>query len=372
MNREEATIVRPQGLRPGLYDAPEPEMYGLPFTVDEFHGMPYRRLGRSGLRVSNVGLGTWKFGYPETGDGARQGEATALGILDRAAELGITFWDTASRYNHASGNSERVIGKWLDSNSRNRRDIVLATKVFPLMDGRTPNHCWASRTNITEGVYASLERLRTDYIDLLYLHFFDQYTLYDETLCAVEDLIRRDLVRYLGVSNYSVENLTTCQAIQKQCSSTRCQIVAVQNQFDILRGEVGEYGGTGVLKYCAQHDISFVAWSPLAGGLVSDRFTEPADARAGDRLFDENLVNVLSTSAVAAKLHKLQELSSKWSLSLTQLALSFMLSIEGMGPVIPAVSSVDQLESNAEAGALALEPSQFLAIAEVLELGPGQ
>jgi len=362
--------VRSQGLRPGLYDDPKPEMYGLPFTVDEFHGMPYKRLGGSGLRVSNVGLGTWKFGYPETGDGARQGEATALRILDRAAELGITFWDTAGRYNNASGNSERVIGRWLDSNPHCRRDIVLATKVFPLMDGRTPNHCRASRTNIIEGAYSSLERLRTDHIDLLYLHFPDPDTPCDETFCAVEDLIRRDLVRYLGVSNYSVENLTTCQAIQKEYSFTRCRIVAVQNQFDILRGEVGDYGGTGVLGYCALHGMSFVAWSPLAGGLLSDRYTKPASTGAGDRLFDENLVHTLCTPCVAAKLQSLHELSSEWSMTLTQVALSFMLSIEGMGPVIPAVSSVDQLESNAKAGAMALEPSQLSAVAEAVGFEP--
>ena len=90
---------------------PQPELYDLPFTVESFNDMPYRFLGRSGLRVSSVGLGTWKIGYPETGDGARVNEKVALQILDRAIEVGVTFWDTANRYNASSGNSERITAR---------------------------------------------------------------------------------------------------------------------------------------------------------------------------------------------------------------------------------------------------------------------
>ncbi len=353
-----------RGARSGLYDEPNPELYGLPFTVSEFNGMPYHQLGGSGLRVSNVGLGTWKFGYPETGDGARLGEAEALRILDRALELGVTFWDTASRYNNASGNSERVLGRWLSLNPRQRRNVILASKVYPLMDGRTPNHCWLSRTNITEGVYASLERLRTDYVDLLYLHFFDSHTPADETLCAVDDLIRCDLVRYLGVSNFTVEQLSKFQSVLERNSYLRCRIVVVQNQFDILHGELGKYGGTGVLDYCARHGIAFVAWSPLAGGLVSERYAHPESAKRGDRLFDEGLVKHSCTPAIVAKLRRLNKLAVEYGLAVTELALAFMLSISGMGPVIPSVSNVDQLESNARAGTLELNESQLAAVAE--------
>ena len=91
--------------------------------------MPYRRLGSSGLQVSAMGLGTWKFGYPETGDGARTNEQESLQILDRALELGVTFWDTANRYNASSGNSERVLGTWLRSNPEQRRNVAIATKL---------------------------------------------------------------------------------------------------------------------------------------------------------------------------------------------------------------------------------------------------
>src|SRR5690606_38335530 len=106
-----------------------PALYNLPFKVNSFNGRPYRRLGNTGLKVSNVGLGTWKIGYPEAGDGSRVDEATAFGIFDLAVELGVTFWDTANRYNNASGNYERIIGNWLKSNPSQRRNIVLATKL---------------------------------------------------------------------------------------------------------------------------------------------------------------------------------------------------------------------------------------------------
>ncbi len=160
---------------------PNPAQTDVPFSTDAFHNMPYRRLGQSGLQVSNVGLGTWKFGYPETGDGARVDEKTAFQIFDRAIELGVTFWDTANRYNSGSGNSERVIGRWLKNNPDQRRNVVLATKVFGGMDGYTPNHCRSGRVNILESVYASIERLQCDNVDLLYFHFYDPITPVEES-----------------------------------------------------------------------------------------------------------------------------------------------------------------------------------------------
>ena len=168
------------------------------WTADEFNGMPYRRLGNSGLRVANVGIGTWKFGYPAKGDGARVDEKTAHRIFDRAIELGATFWDTANRYNDASGNSERVIGTWLGLNPSQRRNVILATKIYAPMDGVSPNHSRLSRLNIIESVHACLDRLQADYIDLLYFHLFDATTPVEESLAAIEDLVREGLICYFA------------------------------------------------------------------------------------------------------------------------------------------------------------------------------
>ncbi len=342
---------------------PHPEFYDMAFITEEFNGMPYRYLGRSGLRVSNVGLGTWKIGYPETGDGARVDEKTALQILDRAVDLGVTFWDTANRYNASSGNSERVIGTWMQQNPDQRRNVVLATKVFGLMDGRTPNHCRLSRGSILDSVYASLERLQVDYVDLLYFHAFDPITPVEESLSAVEDLVRRDLVRHFAVSNYTPEQLSVYQAVEEK-ASIRCRVVAVQNQFDILQGEV--YMPADVLAYAARTGISFVAWSPLARGLLTERYLDLAAVGPGDRLYDEGALEGLATEETLAKLHQLAALAGGWGCELSQLAIAYMLTLPGMGPVIASASSVEQLASNAGAGKMVLADEQILQVKAVL------
>jgi len=291
-------------------------------------------------------------------------EQTALKILDRAIELGVTFWDTANRYNAASGNSERVIGTWIRHNPDQRRNIVLATKLFGGMDGRTPNHSRLSRANILDSFYASLERLQVDRADLLYFHAFDPFTPVEESLAAVEDLVQRDLVRYFGVSNFTVDQLALYQAVEKS-SSIRCRVVAVQNQFDILHGESASH--PGVLAYAARTGISFVAWSPLARGLLTERYLNLSNAGPGDRLYDEGVLEKVATKPVMTKLHRLAVLAHEWDLTLNQLALAYMLTLPGMGPVIPGVSSIAQLESNAAAGQITLSEEQKRQVEAALE-----
>ena len=344
------------------YKTPNKALYNIPFNIELFNGMPYRALGTSGLYVPNVGLGTWKIGYPETGDGSRIGEKQAFHLFERAVELGVTFWDTANRYNNASGNSERVIGTWLKNNSMQRRNVILATKIFGGMDGLTPNHCGLSRANILDSVYASLERLQTDYVDLLYFHAFDPLTQIDESLAAIEDLVKQDLVRYFGVSNFTVANLKAYQNVQNNMS-VRSRIVAVQNQFDILNGESGSH--EGVLEFASHLGISFIAWSPLAKGFLTEKYLDLNNVGPGDRLFDEGMINGNMELFKMEKIKKIAGLAHKWDMKLNQLALSYMLTLPGMGPVIPSSSSVLQLESNAAAGKITLSEDQKMQIKEV-------
>lgn len=341
---------------------PHPELYRVPYVTDSFNGMPYRQIGRSGLRASAVGLGTWKYGFPETGDGARVDEKTAFKIFDRAIELGVTFWDTANRYNDASGNSERLIGRWLKAHPDARRDVVIATKVYGGMDGRTPNHCRLSRANILDSVYACLARLQTDRIDLLYFHTHDPTTPPDESLAAIEDLVTRDLVRYFGVGNLSVHELAQLRAA---ASSVRSRAIAVQNGFDILSGErTPEH--RGALDYCGQHGLSYIAYSPLARGLLTERYLDLSQIGAGDRLFDEGTLQRDAQAATLAKLSRLAELAHAAGLTLNQLALAYTLTLPGMGPVIPAASTVAQLESNARTGSVTLADTQIAQIQSIL------
>jgi len=343
---------------------PNPSLYNVPFRTEQFNGMPYRRLGKTGLRVSQIGLGTWKIGLPETGDGSRVGEKAAFALFDRALELGVTFWDTANRYNFGSGNSERVIGRWLKANPGHRRDIVLATKLFGGMDGTTPNHSGLSRANILDSVDASLARLQTDRIDLLYFHGYDPDTPVEESLSAVEDLVRSGKVRYFAVSNFTVAQLEQYRLAGAPFSA-RCPIAAVQNQFDLLDGESSER--PGVLDYAAANGISFIAWSPLARGLLTERYLDPAAVGPGDRRYDEGDADVPANTR--AKLRRLHELAREWGMALNQLAMAYMLTLPGMGPIIPSSSTVEQLESNAAAATIVLGEEQRQRVREVLSGG---
>lgn len=337
--------------------------YNIPFSVDSFRNMPFRQLGTSGLKVPNIGLGTWKFGYPERGDGSRITEKRAFDIFDKAVELGVTFWDTANRYNNASGNSERIIGRWLKENPGERRNVILATKLGGTMDGLTPNHCGLSRTNILESIEASLVRLQVSHIDLLYFHIFDYNTSIEESLTAMEDMVRQGIIRYFGVSNFTVDQLRLYHKINQNLS-IRSRIVVVQNQFDLLDGERSPY--EGVLGYAAKSQLSFVAWSPLAKGLLSDRYLNTETFRPGNRFFDEGGIKNGSAIPHQNTLFQLESLSKKWGIIISQLAIAYMLTLPGMGPVIASCSDILQLESNVSAGRLVLTEEQKEQIGIIL------
>jgi aryl-alcohol dehydrogenase-like predicted oxidoreductase len=333
------------------------------WTADEFNGMPYRRLGNSGLRVANVGIGTWKFGYPEKGDGSRVDEKTAYRIFDRSIEIGATFWDTANRYNNATGNSERVIGTWMKLNPSQRRNVILATKIYAPMDGVSPNHSRLSRLNIIESVYACLKRMQVEYIDLLYFHLFDGTTPIEESLAAIEDLVREGVINYFAVSNFTVNQLQQYGSFESRFSN-RVRVLAVQNQFDIISLEDPEK--LGVIDYCAQTGMSFIAWTPLLKGLLTDKYLDLSAVGKGDRLYDEGTLDAACKKRDFTRIKQLARLAKEWDLTLNQLVIAYMLAIPGMGPVIPSVSSVAQLESNARGGRITFSREEIQAIEEIL------
>jgi aryl-alcohol dehydrogenase-like predicted oxidoreductase len=344
---------------------PDTSLYNIPFTVSSFNGMSFRALGKSGLYVSDVGLGTWKFGYPSTGDGSRVDEATAFEIFDKAISLGVVFWDTANRYNNASGNSERIMGKWFRQNPSQRRNIVVATKMYGCMDGLTPNHCGLSRGNILDSVYASLDRLDTDHIDLLYFHSFDSKVGIEESLAAIEDLVRQDCIRYFAVSNFSVDNLEAFNKVQSGMS-VRNKLVAVQNKYDLLTGEAEDH--KGVLEYASKKGISFIAWSPLAKGLLTEKYLDISKVGSGDRLFDEKILEESCSNSHILSLQTLAKLARQSGCTINQLVLAYMLGMSGMGPVIPSSSSVAQLESNAAAAKIVLSEDQKKIIGQMVKI----
>jgi len=346
------------------YLKPRAEFYGMEFTTDSFNGMPYLFLGESGCRVSKVGLGAWKYGYPETKDGSRVDKKAAFKIFDRAIELGVTHWDTANRYNASSGNSERLIGEWFKANPDQRRNVVIATKLFGMSDGRTPNHCSLGRINMLESTYASLSRLQVEHIDIMYFHSFDPVTPIEETLGAMADLIRRDLVRYFAVSNFTVDNLKAYDRVTEKGFPIIC---AVQNGFNILEGETGaRLSAKGALEYCAKTKKSHIAHGPLGRGMLTSRYLDLDKVGKGDRLFDENIVKDKLTAENQKKLKALAELSRQWDMEISQLTLAYTLTLPGMGPVIPGATTLSQLESNAKAGTIELSDEQRQAVKKAL------
>jgi len=242
--------------------------------------------------------------------------------------------------------------------------VVIATKIFGGMDGRTPNHCRLSRGNILDSVYACLARMQLDHIDLLYWHAAEDRTPLEEGLCAVEDLVQRDLVRYFGVGNLSVGRLRLHRALESSMS-IRCRVVAVQNGFDIIHGETNPEH-RGVLDYCAANGISYIAYSPLARGLLTERYLDLANVGPGDRLYDEGTLERDALPAVMVKVRSLAALAHRWGMQLQQLALAYTLTLPGMGPVIPGTSSLAQLESNAAVGQMLLSDEQQRQVQAVL------
>jgi 1-deoxyxylulose-5-phosphate synthase len=200
---------------------------------------------------------------------------------------------------------------------------------------------------------------------MLYFHLYDKETPIEESLAAIEDLVQRDLVRYFGVSNFTVDHLEQYQAMEKRLSP-RCRAVAVQNRLDILRGEQADK--KGVLRFCADHGVSFVPYSPLAGGLLSDRYVDLSKVGRGDRLFDEGSLSKVAEQALLARQQALAALAHEWGIELSQLALAYMLTLPGMGSLIPAASTVQQLESNAQAGKITLSEEQKMLVRAIVEL----
>src|SRR5690606_11406868 len=205
-------------------------------------------------------------------------------------------------------------------------------------------------------MYRSIERLQVDYIDLLYFHTFDEQTPIEESLAAIEDAVGRDLVRYFAVSNFNTEQLHAYMSCAEKFT-VRSRIAAVQNQFDIINGEA--VADRGALKLAEQQGISYVAWSPLARGLLTDRYLDATKVGPGDRLYDENSLDQAIAGENTAKVKQLAMLAKDWDMQLNELVIAYMLCIPGMGPVIPASSNTDQLRSNAKGGKIALTDTQI-------------
>jgi aryl-alcohol dehydrogenase-like predicted oxidoreductase len=316
--------------------------------------MDYRPLGRTGVQVSKLCLGTMMFGAwgnPDHDDSIR--------IIHRALDAGINFVDTADVY--SAGESEEIVGKALNGR---RDDMVLATKLGVPMD-EDPNHRGGSRRWIIEEVENSLRRLGTDYIDLYQLHRPDPHTDIDETLAALTDLVHQGKVRYIGSSSFNAGQIVDAQWAARERRLERFR--TEQPPYSLLTRSIE----LDVLPTALRHGMGILTYSPLAGGWLSGSWsqdsspTSPARQRLAAR-FDMSLPeNQRKLEAV----EQLQHVADDNGISMIELAIAFAIKHPGVTSAIIGPRTIEQLDSQLPAADVVLDTATLDRIDEIVKPG---
>jgi len=311
--------------------------------------MEYRQLGRSGVRVSVVGLGANRFGSPDM----PQNEVDK--VVDAALDSGVNFIDTANVYN--DGRSEETLGHAL----KGRMDqVVLATKFsFPR---KTNANSWgASRYQMVQAVEQSLRRLQTDNIALYYCHRWDDSTPIEETLRGLDDLVRMGKICYVGASLYAAWQLAHANVLAELKGWTR--FVVLQSEYNMLKREVeGE-----VLPYCRAHDVGFVPYYPLAGGFLTGKYQMGKPPPPGSRGESARAVQELMTEKNYHVVGKLARWVKDHGRGLNELAQAWLLSQPSVCSVITGAKRVEHVISNVKAADWPLSVDQLKEVNAILQ-----
>ena len=309
--------------------------------------MDHVRLGRSGLQVSRLCLGTMTFGL-------QSDETTAIAIMDRAAEAGVDFLDSSDAYPlggdlASRGRTEEIIGRWL----RGKRDrFIIATKCFAPV-GPAPFDAGNSRKHIMSAVEDSLRRLQTDYIDLYQLHGYDPNTPIDETLGALDDLVHQGKVRYTGCSNFLTYQLV--RAVGRSEILRLARFDSVQPRYNLLFRQIERE----MLPYCAEDGIGVIPYNPIAGGLLSGKHNFGAPPPEGTRftlgwagaMYQERYWTERTFDTVEA----LRKLADQAGVSLVTLSVAWVLANEAITAPIIGASRPEQLDASVAAATYALD-----------------
>lgn len=316
--------------------------------------MEYRRLGRTGLKVSTICLGTMQFGWSAD-------EATSHDILNRAVELGCNFIDTADIYSrwaegNAGGVSEQIIGRWLASGSVRRERIVLATKVRGEM-GSGPNDQGLSRGHMMTAVENSLRRLQTDYLDLYQVHWPDEETPLEETLATLTDLVRAGKVRYIGCSNFPAWLLAKSLWVSDVRQLARFD--SLQPHYSLVHRAEFE---RELQPLCLDQGIGVIPYSPLAAGFLTGKYRRdtplPESARAeGVR---QRYMNEQGFTAV----DKLEAFGRIHNATIAQTAIAWVLANTAVSAAIIGANSIAQLEDTVGGAAVSLIAEEKAALDE--------
>lgn len=307
--------------------------------------MRYRRLGKTGLMVSELCLGTMTFGREVGEEGSR-------GIISRYLEAGGNFVDTADVYER--GAAEEIVGRAIKD--LDREEIVLATKVrFPMGEG--PNDVGLSRKHVISGCEASLRRLRTDYVDLYQVHMWDAATPLEETLSALTDLVRSGKVRYLGLSNFAGWQIAKAAGVSERGGFER--FVSLQPQYSLVERNIERE----VLPACREEGIGVIPWGPLGGGFLSGKYRRGEEPPEGSRIAGapdefEEAWRKRNVDRNWRTLEVVGAISKETGRSYAQVSLNWLLQRDGVAAPIIGARRLDQLEDNLGAAGWDLEEEQ--------------
>ncbi|MBY0146844.1 aldo/keto reductase family protein [Neobacillus niacini] len=296
--------------------------------------MKYRRLGNSGLKVSEISLGSW-LTYGKTVE-----DNTAEKTIHKAYELGINFFDSANVYERGEG--ERVMAGALKEYPR--ESYVITTKAFWPM-GEGPNDRGLSRKHVMEQVNASLKRMNLDYVDIFYCHRYDQETPVEETLRAIDDLIRQGKILYAGVSEWSAAQIE--EAVRVADKFLLDRIVVNQPVYNMLN----RYIEKEVIPVSSKHGIGQVVFSPLAQGILTGKYkgnTIPEDSRASNDEINNFMKGMLNETTFT-KVEQLEKIAKELEITLPSLALAWILRQPNVASALIGASRPSQVEENIKA-----------------------
>jgi aryl-alcohol dehydrogenase-like predicted oxidoreductase len=324
--------------------------------------MKYNRLGRTGLFVSEICFGTMTFSGEGWLNGAigKQGQTEATVLIEKCLAAGVNFIDTADVY--SVGQSEIMTGQAVRDIGIARSDVVLATKVFGRM-GQGPNDVGSSRGHIMDGVARSLERLKTDHIDLYQIHGTDPVTPVEEIMGALNDLVRQGMVRYIGVSNWTAWRIAKANGMADKHGWSR--IESLQAYYSVAGRDLERE----MVPLMEEDQIGCMVWSPLAGGYLSGKYSPDREGEAEGRrkTFDFPPLNKSKADALVAAM---RPIAKAHGTSVARVALAYVMAKPWVSSVIIGARTEAQLNDNLEAGKLTLEAGEMARLDELSALTP--
>jgi aryl-alcohol dehydrogenase-like predicted oxidoreductase len=315
--------------------------------------MEFRYLGNSGLKISELIYGNWLT------HGSQVENETAEACVKAALDVGITSFDTADAY--ANTAAEKVLGKALKG--QRRASLEIFTKVFWPTGPKGPNDSGLSRKHIMESIDGSLRRLKTDYVDLYQAHRYDHNTPLEETMQAFADVVRHGKALYIGVSEWSADQITAGHALATQLG---IQLISNQPQYSMLWRVIEK----DVVPTSTKLGVSQIVWSPVAQGVLTGKYAPgkplPAGSRATDEKGGENTIKPFLRDEVLTAVQALKPIATETGLDLAQLAVAWVLQNPNVAGAIIGASRPEQVVSNVKAAGVVLSPAVMAKIDSVL------